>query len=60
METADIKMSEQSAAEPNHPELDALRGTAPQVSMMGKSAPLLSDSMVLQAETLLLFAKGLA
>lgn len=38
METADINMSERSAAAHNSLELDALRATTPQESMMGKSA----------------------
>lgn len=50
METTDIKMSKTSAAESNRRELDALWGTAPQVSMMGKSALLESDCISLQEE----------
>ncbi|KAK5612181.1 Inactive heparanase-2 [Crenichthys baileyi] len=38
METTDINMSEHSAAAHNSLELDALWGTTPQESMMGKSA----------------------
>lgn len=60
METTDSKMSETSAAESNRQEVDALWVTAPQVSMMGKSACLESDCVSLQEEeNLLLFAKQL-
>lgn len=54
MKTADINMSEQSAAEQNNPVPDALRSASPQESMMGKSVCLHSSHwMLLKEETLL-------